>query len=168
MNIDLNPLSPGQLNLVTMAVVAVVFLATYAGLRRFFVLPLLSVMRERGGMVEAARADQDEAARLLECANVDAEAMLADARSKADTMLAEAREGSLEAKREQIAGATRQASERLEAGRAEIAKSRERAMAMMRSQAIECVGIACGQLHVESEDSSITEAVDKLMTRYAQ
>jgi F0F1-type ATP synthase membrane subunit b/b' len=167
-NIDLNPLSPGQLNLVTMAVVAVVFLATYFGLRRFFVLPVLAVMRERGGMVEAARADQDEAARLLESANSDAEAMLAESRATADTMLGEAKEESLEAKREQIAGATRQASERLEAGRADIAKARKRAMAMMRSQAIECVGIACGQLQVESEDSSITEAVDKLLTRYAQ
>jgi F0F1-type ATP synthase membrane subunit b/b' len=167
-NINLNPLSPEQLNLVTMAVVAVIFLATYAGLRRFFVLPFLSVMRERGGMVEAARADQDEAALLLESANADAERKLADARATADTMLAEAREESLEAKREQIAQATRKASERLEAGRADIAKARERSMAMMREQAVECVGIACGQLLVESDDRSIGEAVDKLMTRYAQ
>ena len=151
-----------------MAVVAVIFLATYAGLRRFFVLPLLAVMRERGGMVEAARDDQDEAARLLESANADAEAMLSDARAKADTMLAEAREESLEAKREQIAKATRQASERLEAGRSDIAKARERSMAMMRGQAIECVGIACGQLLGETEERSVGEAVDKLMTRYAQ
>lgn len=166
MNINLNPIS--QLDLVTMAVVAVIFMATYFGLRRFFVMPLLAVMRERGGMVEVARADQDEAARLLETANADAESMLAEAREKADTLLAEAREGSLEAKREQIARATRQASERLEAGRADIAKARERSMAMMRGQAIECVGIACGQLHVESDDRSIAEAVDKLLSRYAQ
>lgn len=166
MNINLNPIS--QLDLVTMAVVAVIFMATYFGLRRFFVIPLLAVMRERGGMVEVARADQDEAARLLESANADAESMLAEAREKADTLLAEAREESLEAKRERIAQATRQASERLEAGRADIAKARERSMAMMRGQAIECVGIACGQLHVESDDSSIGEAVDKLMSRYAQ
>jgi len=165
-NINLNPIS--QLDLVTMAVVAVIFMATYFGLRRFFVIPLLAVMRERRGMVEVARADQDEAARLLETANTDAESMIAEARGKADALLAEAREESLEAKREQIAQATRHASERLEAGRADIAEVRERSMSMMRKQAIECVGIACGQLMVESEDRAIGEAVDKLMSRYVQ
>lgn len=168
MNIDLNPLSAGQLSLVTMAVVAVIFLATYFGLRKFFVLPLLAVMRERGRMVEAARDDQNEAARVLESANTDAASTLADARAKADTLLAEAREESLEAKREQIAAATRQASQRLEAGRAEIAQAREKSMAMMRDQAIECVGIACDELLGSAEQPSISDAVDKLMTRYVR
>jgi F0F1-type ATP synthase membrane subunit b/b' len=164
--VDLNPIS--QLDLVTMAVVAVIFMATYVGLRRFFVLPLLAVMRERGGMVEVARADQEEAARLLETANADAESMLSEARDKADTLLAEAREESLEAKREQIAQATRMASERLEAGRAEIASARAHAMLTMRGQAVECVGIACGQLLGSVEDRSVNDAVDKLMSRYVQ
>lgn len=163
---DLNPIN--QLDLVTMAAVALIFIATYAGLRRFFVLPLLSVIREREVMVEAAREDQDEAAGLLEAANTDAESVLGEAREQADTMLTQAREESLEQKREQVAAATREASQRLEAGRAEIAQGREKAMKLMRTQAVECVGIACGQLLGSVDERSIGEAVDKLLTRYAQ
>ncbi len=162
---DLNPIN--QLDLVTMAAIVVIFTVTYVGLRRFFVLPLLAVIREREVMVEAARADQDEAAQVLESANGDAESVLTKAREEADAMLTQAREESLEQKREQVAAATREASGRLEAGRTEIAEGRQKAMKLMRGQAVECVGIACGQLLGSVDDRAIGEAVDKLMTRYA-
>ena len=64
--VDLNPIN--QIDLVTMAVVAVIFLATYVALQTVFVLPVPGGHGERGGMFDTARADQDEAARLLESA----------------------------------------------------------------------------------------------------
>lgn len=163
---DLNPLSPSQMSLVVIAATVVIFLATYAGLRRFFVLPYLAVMQERRQQLDQADLTVDKGEALLSTARETAEQEHAAALARVDAILAEAREQSAEDRRARVDQATSEASELLERGRADIEAARSNAVATLRTQAIDCVGIACRQLIGSSDDRTVSEAVDKLMARH--
>ena len=61
-------------------------------------------------------------------------------------MRAEARERAEEYRRTRVTEATNAAAARLEEGRAQIAQARAAELERLRAEAVECVGVACGQL----------------------
>lgn len=161
---DLNPL--GQIDPVVMAAIAVIFLATYAGLRRFFVLPYLAVMQERRAHVREAETARAQADQLITEARADAENLHTEAISRVDSILADARERSAEERRGRVNAATQEATALLEKGRTDLEAARKHAVTTLRTQAVECVDLACQQLIGGSDERTIGEAVDKLLARH--
>ena len=167
--INLNPLSQQQFDPVVMIAVIIIFAITLLVLRRVFVMPFVRVMEQRDEYLEVADAQVAEADSVVRDADFDAERALAEAAQAAEELRAHAREGAEASRRERIAEATRLASERLERGRAEIAAARANEVSALRSQAVDCVGVACVQLlGAESDGAAIEAAVDRLMARRIQ
>ena len=66
---NLNPLE--QLNLITMAAMAAIFLVTFFVLKTVLFTPLIDVMEKRAGKLERSRARYQEADVLIEQARED-------------------------------------------------------------------------------------------------
>ncbi len=149
---------------VTLSVIAIIVL-TLVVLRRVFLLPYIRVMEQREQDLESAESVLEEAQRVLDEARPEAERVVAEAREKADEMMRAAREEIDTQRRAAIDAAMDDAAAMLQEGRAGIAESRESELAELRTQAIECVALACERLLGSSDDGAAEAAVDRLFAR---
>lgn len=163
--LNLNPLS--QLDPVVIVIVAVIVAITYLLLRRLFVLPYLEVMEAREELYSEAHRQAAEAARLRRESDLEAEAVLSEAAASAEEIRSGAQSRADVHRKECIAAASQEASEALETGRAELRATRERELAHVQSQAIECVSAACERLLGSADPAAVESAVVRLMERRA-
>lgn len=166
MEISLNPID--QLDPVVIIATMLIFSATFAVLRKVFVLPYLVVMEERESMFESADNRVAQAKALLEEAEVSSERSLSDARAAAEELLRKANDEGEAYRKERLASATTAASTRLEAGRTQIEHARQEELARLRQEAVDCVGLACGRLLGETDEEAAASAVDRLMSKRVQ
>jgi len=116
----LNPLE--QLNLVTMAAMAAIFLVTFFILRKVFFIPLIDVMEKRADRLERARVRYQQADALIKQAQEEAARIAAEAAETAERFSADVKRelaGIREAKR---ALANAEAEKILASGRAKAAR----------------------------------------------
>lgn len=161
---NLNPMT--QLDPVVIVLAATIFLLTFAGLRRFFVLPYVEVMEARDRLCEDAEACVSQAATVEREADLDAEGILRDAAQKAGQLRAEALREADEYRKVTVEAAQKKAATHLEGGRAQIAALRASQLAAVHDQAVECVGLACNQLLGDGEDTAVPTAVDRVMNEH--
>jgi len=164
--LNLNPIS--QLDPFVIVSIALIVTVTYFALRRAFVMPYLRVMDERERVFEVADGKHTEAEDVRRSADLEAEATLSRAAQAAEETRAQARERADAYHRQRIDDATRIASERLEHGRAQIAEQRAGELERLRTEAVECVGLACTQLLGEADPELVGAAVERTMTRRIQ
>ena len=133
---NLNPLE--QLNLVTMAAMAAIFLVTFFVLRTVLFNPLIDVMEKRAGKLERSRARYQEADALIEQARSEAAGIAAEAAETAERFSEDVRielAGIRESKRA-LAGA--EAEKILASGRAEVARLKGTEQARLKEHLLTC------------------------------
>jgi F0F1-type ATP synthase membrane subunit b/b' len=118
----LDPL--GQINLVTIGAILVIFLMTLLGLRRICLVPLIEVMERRDARIEAARARKAEADELLARAEQEAAQVLSRAKEEADQLVAKLAEETAALRNARLARAAAEVESILAAGRDELAALR--------------------------------------------
>lgn len=160
---NLNPL--GQISPTVIVAVILIVTAMYFVLRRVYVFPYLRVIEEREQIFEVADARCAEATQCVAAANADSEQAVAEAVAEAEAMRAEAREHADEYHRTRVTETTNSAAMRLEEGRAQIAASRDAELRRLRTEASDCVRVACGQLVGSVDDELVTATVERLMAR---
>lgn len=160
---DLNPLN--QIEPYLIIAVVVLFALTYQVLKRVYFLPYIDVMEAREARLVAAEAQADEAVAILEDAERQAGELVDSARERADRIVREARDRAESERRLAAVTAGEQAGKALEEGRARIAAARTTELERLRSEALDCVGIACEKLIGEADPATVEAAVDKLLAR---
>ena len=161
--LNLNPLT--QIDPIVIVATIVIFVATYFALRRVFIAPYLAVMEQRERLFESADEMLDHADEAERQAAENAEAAVAAAAAAAEELRKDSEESAAQYRRERVNAATLEASKLLETGRAQIASTRAGQSETLRTQAHECVGLACDRLLGEHDDDAIEAAVDRLMAR---
>lgn len=162
---DLNPLN--QIDPVIIAAVLLIVAVTYQVLKRVYFLPYIDVMEAREARLARAEEQALEADAILAGAETQAAAVVDGAREKADRVVREARERAERDRRIAVEHAGEEVGRRLEEGRARIAAARDNELARLRSEALECVGIACEKLIGSTDRPTVEAAVDKLLARHA-
>ena len=162
---DLNPLSPSQIDPIVMVAIALIFIATYFALQRVFVRPYLAVMEERERLFESGDEMLDRADLVEEQAIQGADATIAAAAEAAEGLRTSAQQDAEEYRRERIDAATSEASMLLESGRAEIISARTEHSVKLRTQVEDCVGLECDRLLGTHDPEVVEAAVDRLMSR---
>jgi F0F1-type ATP synthase membrane subunit b/b' len=132
----LNPLE--QLNPVTMAAMAVIFLATFVILRKVFFTPLIDAMEKRAGKLERAQARYREAGALVEKAREEAAGIAAEAAEAAKHLHANVKEELARIGDAKRAQASAEAETVLARGRDEVARLREAEQARLKEQLLTC------------------------------
>lgn len=161
--VQLNPLE--QINPAVIGAAVAVVVVTYFVLRKLFFLPYIAVMDERATRVEAARALREEARGIADNAAWE----VADIESKMKLAVAEAERGAEEQSaayhKDTIAATVAEIDESLKRGRLDITADAEKEAAGLRTQAIDCVGLACEQLLTRRDSMLIESAVDRALAR---
>ncbi len=163
--LNLNPLS--QIDPVVIVVVAVIMIALYVLLRRFYVLPYLEVMEEREELFTVARGRTAEAEQIRRESDLEAEAVLTAAAASAEELRSAAQARADAYRKERMAQASLEASESLDTGRAELRELHDRERASVRVQAVECVTVACQQLLGSADSEAIESTVVRVMEHKA-
>jgi F0F1-type ATP synthase membrane subunit b/b' len=163
--LNLNPLS--QIDPVVIVAVALIVIVTYLLLRRVYVLPYLEVMESREELFSSARRLSAEAAEVTRESELRAEAVLCEAATTAEDLRSTAQARADAYRKDRLAEAAQLASESLESGRLELRAERERELASVQAQAIECVAAACEQLLGGADPETVESTVVRLMERKA-
>jgi F0F1-type ATP synthase membrane subunit b/b' len=164
--INLNPIS--QIDPIVIVVVALIVVVTYLLLRRVYVLPYLEVMETREGRFSVARQQSAQAAEVRRSSDLQAEAILAEAAASSEDIRNAAAARADAYRRELLAEASQRASQSLESGRAELRSVRERELATVQTQAVECVTAACEQLLGGADAEAVESTVVRLMESKAR
>jgi len=164
--LNLNPLS--QIDPIVIVVVALIVAVTYLLLKRVFVLPYLEVMEAREDLFSTARRQSSEAAKVTRESELRAEQVLSEAAASAEELRSAAQARADAYRKEHLADASRCASKSLESGRAELRAVRERELASVQAQAVECVAAACEQLLGGADAETVQSTVVRLMERKAR
>ena len=160
---DLNPLN--QIDPRVILIVAAIFWLTFLVLRKVYFLPYISVMEARQDTLTTAAEQAAEGARIATGADEEAEGTISSAREKADSLLKDAHEQAERYRRKTLDSAGDEIGVLLEEGRGRISSARESEMASLRTQALDCVGVACEKLVGETDMAVVEAAVDKMLER---
>ena len=133
---DLNPLE--QLNLITMAAIAAIFLVTLFILRKVFFIPLIDVMEKRAGKLERSRARYEEAGTLIEKAQEEARKIAAEAAETAERLSDEVKAELARIRESKRAEASVEAESILARGRKEVALHKESEQARLKEHLLTC------------------------------
>lgn len=162
---DLNPLN--QIDPVIIGAVIAIVALTYQVLKRVYFMPYIRVMEAREQRLEMAEEQDAQADAILTQAEEQAATVVESARERADRIVREARERAERDRRFAVEKAGEEVGRRLEEGRARIAQARDNELAHLRTEALECVGIACEKLIGDTDVAAVETAVDKLLARHA-
>jgi len=164
--VELNPLN--QIDPITVALTIVVFIATYWLMRKVFFDKTIAVMEAR----EVRCHDAEEACRRAQAviaqAEHRAEETAAATHDEAEALITRTREEAEEEKVSLLAQARQQAEARLQEGRTEVLAAREREITSLRTEAIECVGLACEKLAGHANPDVIDSVVDRFVNKTLQ
>lgn len=132
----LNPLE--QLNLITMAAIAAIFLVTLFILRKVFFIPLIDVMEKRAGKLERSRARYEEAGTLIEKAQEEAKKIADQAAETAEHLSDEVKAELARIRESKRAEATIEAESIITRGRDEVARLKEAERARLKEHLVTC------------------------------
>ena len=133
---DLNPLE--QLNLITMAAIAAIFLVTLFILRKVFFIPLIDVMEKRADKLERSRSRYEEASTLIEKAQEGAKRIAAEAAETAEHLSDEVKAELARIRESKRAEASVEAESILARGRNEVALHKESEQARLKEHLLTC------------------------------
>lgn len=163
---ELNPLN--QIDLITVALTILVFIATYWLMRKVFFDKTIAVMEAREVRCRDAQEACNQAQTIIAQAEHRAEEIEAATREEADALVARTREEAEKEKVSLLAQARQQAEARLQEGRTEVLAAREREITSLRTEAIECVGLACEKLAGHADTDVIDSVVDRFVNKTLQ
>ncbi len=162
MHMGLNPLE--QLNLMTMAAMAAIFLATFLILRKVFFIPLIAAMEKRGEKIERARARYGEADALLEQAREEAGRISADATRTAERLAEEAKGEVVRVWDAKRAQANSEADAILAKGREEVASLKEAEQARLKKELLACSRQTLVKIIHEVDEDALRLVVSRVLT----
>jgi F0F1-type ATP synthase membrane subunit b/b' len=163
---NLNPLT--QIDLYIIGATIVVFIGTYFALRSIFTDRIVSVMEQRRERCEAADAACEEARMTVVRAEEEANAIAAQTAEEAESLVQLAREKALAEKSRTLTHARERSERILRDGRSEIEEEKEREIARVRTEAIECVGLACEKVAGDVDPETVSTTVDRVVARTIQ
>jgi F0F1-type ATP synthase membrane subunit b/b' len=158
----LNPLE--QLNLITMAAMAAIFLVTFFLLRRVVFLPLIGVMEGRERKLERCRLAEQEASALLRKARTEAERILTEAADRSRRLSGAEEEEMIRIREEKCAPASAEAEKILAIGRGEVLRIAEEEQAKLVSHLLTCSRQALVKLIGEVDEDTLRFMVDRVVT----
>lgn len=136
-----------------------IFVVLLMILSRFAFPPLLAAVEAREkalqDAIDEARADREEAARLL----AEHQAAIAAARQEAQQIIAQGRATSEELKQKMIAETRRQQEEMLERARQEIDLEKKRALVQLKREAVEMAIAGAGKVVQSNFDSDANRRI---------
>jgi F-type H+-transporting ATPase subunit b len=159
---NLNPLE--QLNLVTMAAMAVIFLVTFFILKKVFFTPLIDVMEKRAGKLEKSRVRYQEADVLAAHAQEEAARIAAQAAETA-AHLSEEVKGELAGIREsKRALANTEAEKILASGQEEVARLKGTEQARLKEHLLACSKQTLVKMIPTVDEEALRLVVNRVLT----
>lgn len=158
---NLNPLE--QLNLITMAAIAAIFLMTFFALRKLFFIPLIEVMEKRADKIERARSRYDEAGALLEKAREEAGKIAADAEGTAERLAEEVKGKIARTRDSKRAQAGAEADAILARGREEVARLKEAEQARLKEQLLACSRQTLVKIIPEVDEDALRLVISRIL-----
>ena len=158
----LNPLE--QLNLVTMAAMAAIFLVTFFVLRKVLFNPLIDVMEKRADKFERARARYQQADALIKQAQEEAARIAAEAAETAERFSADVKRelaGTRESKR---ALANAEAENILLSGRAEAARIKGTEQSRLKDHLLACSKQTLVKMIPTVDEEALRLVVNRVLT----
>lgn len=160
------PLDPlGQLNPYVIVATLTIVAVTYVVLRRWLFEPYIVVLDERQQLIDVGRERLAEAEAITRQAAHDVSIIEADARAKVEAIQHEAVEEAEALRKRAMDQAIKDVDDLLAGRRAEIAQAREVETARVRTQAVDCVGLACSQLFGQADSLIVESSVDRALDR---
>jgi F-type H+-transporting ATPase subunit b len=159
---NLNPLE--QLNLITMAAIAVIFLVTFFVLKTMLFNPLIDVMEKRDDKLKRARARYQEADVLIEQARVEAARITAEAAETAERFSEDIRSevaGIQESKRT-LANA--EADKILASGRTEVERLKGSEQARLKEHLLTCSKQTLVKMIATVDEEALRLMVNRVLT----
>ncbi len=158
----LNPLE--QLNLMTMAAMAAIFLATFIILRKVFFIPLIAAMEKRAEKIERARARYGEADALIERTREEAEHITADATRTAERLAEEAKGEIVRVRDAKRSQASSEADNILARGREEVARLKEAEQARLKEELLVCSKQTLVKIIHEVDEDALRLVISRVLT----
>jgi F0F1-type ATP synthase membrane subunit b/b' len=159
---DLNPLE--QLNLITIAAIAAIFLMTFLVLRRVFFLPLIEVMEKRDGKLERSLARYQESGALIEQAEAEAKRIATEAAAAAERLFDDARGEVARFREAKRAEASAEAEIIITQGRDEVARLRETEQARLNEHLVACSRQTLLKMLHEVNEETLQSIVNRVLT----
>ncbi len=159
---NLNPLE--QLNLITMAAIAAIFLVTFFVLKTMFFNPLIDVMEKRADKLKRSRARYQEADALIEQAREEAARIAAEAAETAERFSEDIRRelaGIQESKRT-LANA--EADKILASGRTEVERLKGSEQARLKEHLLTCSKQTLVKMIATVDEEALRLMVNRVLT----
>lgn len=158
----LNPLE--QLNLVTMAAMAAVFLVTFFILRKVLFIPLIEVMEKRAVKLERAHARYQQAETLIRQAQDEAARISAEAAETAERFSADVKRELAGIRESKSALANTEAETILARGRAEAARIKGMEQARLKDQLLACSRQTLVKMIPTVDEDALRLVVSRVLT----
>jgi F-type H+-transporting ATPase subunit b len=158
----LNPLE--QLNLVTMAAMAAIFLVTFFILRRVLFNPLIDAMEKRAGRLERSRARYQEADALIEQAREEAKEIAAKAAEVAERFSEDVRRELAGIRESKRALANAEAENILASGRAEVARIKGTEQSRLKDHLLTCSKQTLVKMIPAVDEEALRLVVNRVLT----
>lgn len=157
----LNPLE--QLNLVTMAAMAAIFLVTFFVLRTVLFNPLIDVMEKRAGRLERSRARYQEADALIEQARQEAAGIAAEAAETAERFSEDVRRELAGIRESKHALANAEAEKIIARGREEVAHLKEAEQSRLKDHLLTCSKQTLIKMIPEVDEETLRFVVNRVL-----
>jgi len=159
---NLNPLE--QLNLVTMAAMAAIFLVTFFVLRTVLFNPLIDVMEKRANRLERSRARYQETDALIEQAREEAAGIAAGAAETAERLSEDVRRELAGIRESKRALANAEAEKILSSGRAETARLKGAEQARLKDHLLTCSRQTLVKMIPTVDEAALRLVVNRVLT----
>ncbi len=159
---NLNPLE--QLNLITMAAIAAIFLATFFILKTVLFTPLIDVMEKRAGKLERSRARYQEAGVLTEQAQEEAARIAAEAAETAAHLSEEVKGEFTRIRESKRALANAEAERILASGREEVARLKGLEQARLKEHLLTCSKQTLVKMIPTVDEEALRLVVNRVLT----
>lgn len=159
---NLNPLE--QLNLVTMAAMAAIFLVTFFILKKVFFTPLIDIMEKRAVKLESSRARYQESDVLIEQAREEAARIAAEAAETAERFSEVVRRELAGVRESKHALANAEAEKILASGREEVARLKGTEQARLKEHLLACSKQTLVKMIPTVDEEALRLVVNRVLT----
>ncbi len=159
---NLNPLE--QLNLVTMAAMAAIFLVTFVILKAVLFKPLIDVMEKRAGRLERSRARYQEADGLIKQAQEEAARIATEAAETAGRFSEDVRRELAGIRESTRARADSEAGKILVSGRSEVARLKGTERARLKDHLLTCSKQTLLKIVSTVDEETLRLVVNRVLT----
>ena len=161
----LNPLE--QLNLVTMAAMAAIFLMTFFILRKVLFIPLIDAMEERADKLERAQARYQQADALIREAQDEAARIAAEAAETAERLSEDVKREIFGIRESKRALANAEAEKILAGGRTEAARIKVTEQSRLKDHLLECSRQTLVKMMPTVDEDALRLVVNRVLTARA-